>query len=91
MLIDLTIENFAIIDRVELHLGPGLVALTGKPARENPSSLTRLAACSAIDCRPISSEREPVRRESRGSSARRGNQIFLVSSKSLAFPSTTIT
>lgn len=30
MLTHLTIENFAIIERVELQLGPGLVALTGE-------------------------------------------------------------
>ncbi len=30
MLTHLTIENFAIIDRIDLELGPGLVALTGE-------------------------------------------------------------
>ena len=30
MLVHLTIENFAIIDRIDLDLGPGLVALTGE-------------------------------------------------------------
>jgi DNA repair protein RecN (Recombination protein N) len=30
MLVHLTIENFAIIDRVDLDLGPGLVVLTGE-------------------------------------------------------------
>ncbi|HSF80456.1 MAG TPA: DNA repair protein RecN [Anaerolineales bacterium] len=30
MLIELRIENFAIIDRVELHFGPGLITFTGE-------------------------------------------------------------
>jgi hypothetical protein len=47
MLTLLRVSGFALIDEVELSLGPGLTVITGKPARARASWSKPWGSCAA--------------------------------------------